>query len=287
MAQSPHLFHLGRLQPQPPAAGDGRRRVDADRLPVLQGLSAELLSLTPGGCHGPIWQANAHILACCLEGEARIAISSPGPIHDRFTVAPNDLCFIQQGFLHCFESAAGAKLLLIFNHERPLELGPDGHVPDGRGPVPPVAGQLLRAARTGPHNPHRMSLAAIEPVAGATGDFARLASAEDFSILDKLALRAQLLAPDGTQALHWHPNCAELGFVARGRARLSVLDPDNRVDRLEIGPGDLYFVPVAWLHSLENISPGETELLIGFNHELPEDIMLETALAEIGPSSAL
>lgn len=284
MAQSPHLFHLSRLQPQPPTAGDGRRRVDADRLPVLRGLSAELLALEPGGSHGPVWQANAHILACCLEGEARIAISSPGPIHDRFTVAPNDLFFIQQGFLHCFESQAGAKLLLIFSHERPQELGPDGLMPDSLAPA--VPGPAPRAARSGPDNPHRISLAALEPVAGGTGDLARLASAEDFSILDKLSLRAQLLARDGAQALHWHPNCAEIGFVARGRARLSVLDPDNKIDRLEIGPGDLYFVPVAWLHSLENISPEETELLIGFNHELPEDIMLASALTEMGPSPA-
>jgi oxalate decarboxylase len=275
MANSSYLFHLSRPDPQPLPHGIRRRRVDASGLPALQGLAAELLALGPHGSHGPVWQANAHILACCLAGEARIAISSPGPIHDCFTVAPSDLFFIQQGFLHRFESLAGTKLLLIFSHERPIELGPDGLAQGAAGPP-----RAPKAARAGPANPHRISLAMVAPVAGASGDLARIVSAEEFSILDKLSFRAQLLRRDGAHGLHWHPNCAEIGYVARGRARLSVLRPGNRIDRIDIGAGDVYFVPVAHLHGIENISPGETELLIGFSHEMPQDIMLDAALTE-------
>jgi len=281
MTHSAHLFHLNRLHPQELAAGAWRRCVDAESLPVLQGLSAELLTMGTRGSHGPFWRANAHMLACCIEGEARITISSPGPIRDCFTVAPSDLFFIQQGFLHHFASLAETKLLLVFNHERPVELGPDGLAAGAAAPR-----TSPRTARAGRANPHRLSLAMIEPVAGPSGDLTRIVSAEEFSILDKLSLRTQRLQPKGAHGLHWHPNCAEIGYVASGRARLSLLRPGNRIERVDIGAGDIYFVPVAWLHSIENVFPGETELLIGFNHEMPEDIMLETALAEMGPAAA-
>ncbi|MFI5018518.1 MAG: oxalate decarboxylase, partial [Dongiales bacterium] len=60
---------------------------------------------------------------------------------------------------------------------------------------------------------------------------------------------------------------------------LSVMRPSNKVDQFEVGAGDIYFVPVAFLHSVENISAGETEILTGFGHEEPQDILLQAALA--------
>jgi oxalate decarboxylase len=136
-----------------------------------------------------------------------------------------------------------------------------------------------KAGRTGKANPHRISLGMIEPVVGAAGELARIVSAEQFSILEKLSLRSLLLKAAGMQAPHWHPNCAEIGYVLRGRAQLSVLRPSNKVDQFEVGAGDIYFVPVAFLHCLENVSAGETQLLTGFGHEEPQDILLQEALA--------
>ncbi|MFI5018271.1 MAG: cupin domain-containing protein [Dongiales bacterium] len=277
MASSPHLFHLSEARPQLLAGGAWRRRVDADCLPLLDGLSAELLTLASHGRHGPSWQANAHTLAYCMEGEARITICSPGQIRDSFTVGPQDVFFIQQGFLQQVENLAEGetKLLLTFSHERPTEIVPEG--------LAEIAGEIEaaapRAERGGKANPHRISLAMIDPVLRAGGALARIASAEEFSILDKLSLRSLLLRAAAAEAPHWHPNCAEIGYVLSGRAQLSVMRPSNKVDQFEVGAGDIYFVPVAFLHSVENISAGETELLTGFGHEEPQDILLQAALA--------
>jgi len=277
MASSPHLFHLSQARPQLLAGAAWRRRVDAGCLPILEGLSAELLTLGPQGRHGPFWQANAHTLAYCIEGEARITICSPGQIRDCFTVGPQDVFFIQQGFLQHIESLAEGetKLLLTFSHERPTEMVPEGlaAIADDMGAA------ASRSERAGKVNPHRISLGMIAPVLRAGGALARIASAEEFSILDKLSLRSLLLQVASAEAPHWHPNCAEIGYVLSGRAQLSVMRPSNKVDQFEVGPGDIYFVPVAFLHSVENISAGETELLTGFGHEEPQDILLQGALA--------
>jgi Thermophilic glucose-6-phosphate isomerase and related metalloenzymes len=277
MASSPHLFHLSQARPQRLAGGAWRRQVDAGCLPVLEGLSAELLTLEARGRHGPLWQANAHTLAYCMEGAARITICSPGQIRDCFTVGPQDVFFIQQGFLQHVENLAEGetKLLLTFSHERPTEMVPEG--------LAAIANEMEAAASRREHggngNPHRLSLGMIEPVLRAGGALARIVTAEELSILDKLSLRLMLLEAASAEAPHWHPNCAEIGYVLSGRAQLSVMHPSNKVDQFEIGAGDIYFVPVAFLHSVENIAAGETELITAFGHESPQDILLQAALA--------
>ena len=277
MASSPHLFHLSQARPQWLAGGAWRRTVDAGCLPILEGLSAELLTLGPHGRHGPFWQANAHTLAYCMEGAARITICSPGQIRDCFTVGPQDVFFIQQGFLQQVENLAESetKLLLTFSHERPTEMVPEGLAAIADA----MEAAASRTGRAGKTNPHRINLGTIEPILEAGGAFARIASAEEFSILDKLSLRLMLLQAAGAEVPHWHPNCAEIGYVLSGRAQLSVMRPSNKIDQFEVGAGDIYFVPVAFLHSVENIAAGDTELLTGFGHEEPQDILLQAALA--------
>ncbi|HXU59776.1 MAG TPA: cupin domain-containing protein [Verrucomicrobiae bacterium] len=277
MASSPHLFHLSQARPQRLAGGAWRRTVHAGCLPILEGLSAELLTLGPHGRHGPFWQANAHTLAYCMEGAARITICSPGQIRDCFTVGPQDVFFIQQGFLQHIESLAEGetKLFLTFSHERPTEMVPEGLAAIADA----MEAAASRTGRAGKTNPHRINLGTIEPMLEAGGAFARIASAEEFSILDKLSLRLMLLQAAGAEVPHWHPNCAEIGYVLSGRAQLSVMRPSNKIDQFEVGAGDIYFVPVAFLHSVENIAAGDTELLTGFGHEEPQDILLQAALA--------
>ena len=45
---------------------------------------------------------------------------------------------------------------------------------------------------------------------------------------------------------HWHPRTAEMGYVVKGRARMTVLSPGAKVDTYELGPGDMYFIPRAY-----------------------------------------
>ena len=59
---------------------------------------------------------------------------------------------------------------------------------------------------------------------------------------------------------HWHPRTAEMGFVLEGRARMTVLSPGATVDTFELSPGDMYFIPRAYPHHIENIGAGRDSL---------------------------
>jgi oxalate decarboxylase len=42
---------------------------------------------------------------------------------------------------------------------------------------------------------------------------------------------------------HWHPITAEMGYVQRGSARMTVMDPDGTLDTWYLEQGDVYFIP--------------------------------------------
>ncbi len=41
----------------------------------------------------------------------------------------------------------------------------------------------------------------------------------------------------GMREPHWHPVTAEMGYVAKGHARMRVLDPDLAMDEYVLSPG--------------------------------------------------
>jgi oxalate decarboxylase len=79
----------------------------------------------------------------------------------------------------------------------------------------------------------------------------------------------------GMRELHWHPRTSEMGYVVRGRARMTILSPDGSVDTFTLQSGDVYFVPAAYPHQIENINEDAGEeifFLIFFDRETPQDI---------------
>jgi len=63
-----------------------------------------------------------------------------------------------------------------------------------------------------------------------------------------------------------------MGFVAAGSARMTILDPDGSLDTYLLEPGDVYFVPRAYPHHIENIGGGSLDFLIFFDQPTPGDV---------------
>ena len=80
----------------------------------------------------------------------------------------------------------------------------------------------------------------------------------------------------GMREPHWHPETAEMGYVLEGQARMTILDPDGTTDTYEIGPGDVYFIPRAYPHHIEDIGAGTFHALIFFDRATPGDIGFRT-----------
>jgi oxalate decarboxylase len=84
------------------------------------------------------------------------------------------------------------------------------------------------------------------------------------------------MEPGALREPHWHPNAWELEYVVQGKARLGVITPDGTVDTVELGPGDVGFVPRAWGHYIQNIGNNELVMPITFGNKQPDDIGLST-----------
>jgi oxalate decarboxylase len=71
---------------------------------------------------------------------------------------------------------------------------------------------------------------------------------------------------------HWHPVTAEMGYVHRGSARMTIMDPDGALDTYTVHEGEVYFVPRAYPHHIEVVDAPEIHLLIFFDQPTPADI---------------
>ena len=122
-------------------------------------------------------------------------------------------------------------------------------------------------------NYHKFNLKAFPPTVQSSGGTVSLGNANNFGILEGLACYLLTLKPKGIREPHWHPNAAELDYVISGRARMTIFSPGDNVDSFEVGPGEIVFIPSAYFHYIENVSPNkDMQFAVFFNHERPEDI---------------
>jgi oxalate decarboxylase len=96
-------------------------RVNADELPILNGLSIKRLVLEPGSIRAPHWHANASELAYCVSGEVLVSVLGNGSAFSCFEVASGQMFHIESGALHAIENIGTlkAELIIAFRHERP------------------------------------------------------------------------------------------------------------------------------------------------------------------------
>ena len=71
---------------------------------------------------------------------------------------------------------------------------------------------------------------------------------------------------------HWHPETAELGYVQEGHARMTVQHPGNHSETYNLEPGDIYFIPSAYPHHIENLTGENLHFLIFFDTPYVLDI---------------
>jgi oxalate decarboxylase len=208
-------------------------------------------------------------------------------VRDCFTLAPDELFFVEQGFAYSIANASiGALELVAFlSHERPVACASAGRIAVHPSLARPSPGGTAGAPRA--TSPHKCAMREIEPVSCGGGGIGRTVSSEALSILERLALCRLDLLPSGAEEPHWHPNCGELGYVLGGRALLSVMGPGGGIERLELQRGDLYFVPPAYPHWLEAPGDAAPGILIGFGDHTPLRIGLrEVAMAFPGAPTA-
>jgi oxalate decarboxylase len=295
---SQHVFHLGQTPPQVSTPYGARTLLSAADFPILERLSLARLTLEAGGFREPHWHANANELGYCLSGELLVTILADPDQHSTFTISAGQMFFVPSGALHALENtgAGQAELIIAFSDEQPTDFGFSGSVGMLSANVIGNAWGLDADQLAGlPSGPEDVFAAAVDGAAEVPesasyasgykldleGMSARLENAagsvktarnDTWPALDQLAMYSLRIEGAGMREPHWHPITAELGYVHTGRARMTVRSADDSVDTYELGPGDVYFIPRAFPHHIENLTEEETHFLVFFDQPTVHDI---------------
>ena len=272
-------------------------QLDVDALPILSGLSLKRVILEPGTIREPQWNVNANQLAYCVAGTVLVATLGDGGSFSSFIVGPGQMYHVESGAVYHIENVGDtrAELILALRSERPqhfslhssfsamsdavlgntydlpaaafaaFDRSPASQIVRREGPADIPAGAGLPNARLfdveGQH----------APLSYAYGH-ARLARKQFWAALDDLSMYSLQIKASGMREPHWHPITAEMGYVAQGHGRMRVLDPDGTLDEYVLSPGDMYFVPRAYPHHIEDIGEDDINFLIFFDQPTPGDV---------------
>jgi len=98
------------------------------------------------------------------------------------------------------------------------------------------------------------------------GGITRGASVRDFPASVGIAGVSMRLEPGGMRELHWHANAAEWAYVVDGYCRTTIIHPDGTTYIDNFGPGDSWYFPKGFGHSIQGIGPGECHFILIFDN---------------------
>jgi len=100
--------------------------------------------------------------------------------------------------------------------------------------------------------------------------WAREATVAQFPISEGVAGVDMTLEPGGLRELHWHAIAAEWAFMLEGRARITIIDPEGTSEVADFGPGDVWYFPKGYGHSIQALEEGAHFILTFDNGHFSE-----------------
>lgn len=98
------------------------------------------------------------------------------------------------------------------------------------------------------------------------GGWAKEATVVQFPVSETLAGVLMQLDAGALRELHWHANAAEWAYVIDGHCRVTTIDPDNRSETVDFGPGDVWYFPRGHGHSIQGIADKPCLFLLVFDN---------------------
>lgn len=293
-----HHISSHELKPQDQSEGGYRIKATKANFPALQNMSFYKLVLEKQSIREPHWHANADELGYCLQGEVLVSFYGNKNLKETFIVKEGSAFFIPSGALHSIENigTGKAELILQFSNEEPEDFGLSSvfgmfsnAVLGNTWGLPanyfekikrsPGGSFIVKLEKTDPvtremhySSPYQFALDESSPLIANQGGSAKVARNNVWPVLQRQALYSLELTGTGMREPHWHPETAEMGYVAEGKGRMSILSPSGKIDTYEMEAGDLYFIPKAYPHHIENLTNSPLHLLIFFDQSSPQDI---------------
>jgi oxalate decarboxylase len=107
-----------------------------------------------------------------------------------------------------------------------------------------------------------------QPARELPGGSAREATAREFPVSKTFAGVLMTLRPGGLRELHWHANAAEWAYVIEGNVRVTIVDPQGRLEIADFAPGDVWYFPRGHAHSIQGLASGprDAKFLLVFDN---------------------
>jgi len=93
------------------------------------------------------------------------------------------------------------------------------------------------------------------------------------------------LTSGSIRELHWHTS-NEWAIVLKGKSRITVMQPDGKMYIDDVGPGDLWYFPAGFPHSIQGLGDEGTEFLLVFddgNFSENDTFLISETLAHTPP----
>lgn len=293
-----HKISLHNAAPQVSNEFGSKAAINKTHLPSLKGLSIYRLVINEGCFREPHWHANADELGYCLRGDALVTIFSSGNLHSQFTISAGEMFFVPSGSLHSIENIGSgtAEFIITFSHEMPEDFGLSGFTgslaqsvlantwglrTDEINGITRSPKDIQLGRSSGPveipesahyASPYKFAIEARAPLVSAPTGSAIVARRDTWPALKNQAMYSLRVQGIGMREPHWHPETAELGYVHTGRARMTVQDFGGNAETYELSEGDVYFIPRAYPHHIENLTDGEMRFLIFFDTPDVQDV---------------
>jgi oxalate decarboxylase len=285
-------FPLERQKPKAERGGTARE-ASVDEFPISKGLAGVSMRVEPGTMRELHWHANAAEWGYVVSGRCRTTIYEPSGRSEVNDFNPGDLWYFPRGHGHSIQGIGDetCHFILVFDngafsefatfsvtdwvaHTPPEVLSkefgmpassfssfPRGEVYFAQGPVP--TGPAPESSDQSPLT-HRYQLLKQAPTIYPGGTLT-IATVDNFPISKTVSGGVMTLEPGALRGMHWHPNADEWQYVMAGRIRMTVFASQGRASTVEMGPGDVGYVPMGMGHYLENIGSEEARLLLAFN----------------------
>jgi oxalate decarboxylase len=109
------------------------------------------------------------------------------------------------------------------------------------------------------------------PMESQTGRVYAVGSAKESTVkqmpvAEGLAGVSMRLQPGAIRELHWHALAAEWAFVVTGHCQTTTFDPEGRSEINNFGPGDVWYFPRGFAHSIQGSGPGECHFVLIFDN---------------------
>ena len=299
---SPHVKSLTHQTPTFSGPLGSIVGLSAKEFPLLKRLSARKLVLEIGAFREPHWHANAHELGYVETGSILLTIALNHSARESFVVGEGEMYFVPSGAMHAIQNLGDqrAELILAFTHEEPEDFGIAGAfacmtdaVLGNTFGLPASAFDCWNRAYSSPislaagvenvasHvNALKFAIEAQSPQIDLDSGTAKLSDENLWPALQNIAMYSLRITDQGMREPHWHPQTAEMGYVRSGHGRMTVLNADGTSDTFLINPGDLYYIPAAYPHHIENIGDDVLHILVYFDQSNPGDVGFRSVVSD-------